>query len=81
MGIVEVPLVIVGEDFVGLFGGFEPDLGFLALFNRNLVRVVRQRSLVVSFLDFDLGGTAGDAENLCLLLMGLFTLRKPHNLP
>lgn len=40
VGIVEVALVIVGEDLVGLFRGLEPDLCFFALFDSDLVRVV-----------------------------------------
>jgi hypothetical protein len=41
MGIVEVPLVVIGEDFVSLFCSLEADLGFFALFLGNFVRVMR----------------------------------------
>ena len=41
MGIVEVLLVVIGEDFVGLLCGFEADLGFFALSLGDLVRVMR----------------------------------------
>ena len=40
MGVVEVALVIVGEDFVGLFRRLEANLCFLALFDGDLVGVV-----------------------------------------
>jgi hypothetical protein len=39
--IVEVALVVIGEDFVGLLRGLETDLCFFALFHGDLVRVMR----------------------------------------
>jgi hypothetical protein len=45
MGVVEVPLVVIGKDFVGLFRGLEADLGFFALVLSDLVGVVRQCGL------------------------------------
>jgi hypothetical protein len=45
--VVEVALVIVGEDLVGLFGGLEADLGFFALLDGDLVRVVGECCLCV----------------------------------
>ena len=47
MRVVEVALVIVGEDLVGLFGGLEADLGFFALLDGDLVRVVGECCLCV----------------------------------
>ncbi len=43
--VVEVALVIVGKNLVGLFGRFEANLGFLALFNCDLVGVVCESRL------------------------------------
>ena len=40
MRVVEVALVIVGEDLVGLFGRLEADFGFFALLDGDLVGVV-----------------------------------------
>jgi hypothetical protein len=40
MGIVEVSLVIVGEDFVGLFRSLEADLGLCAVIFCDLVGVM-----------------------------------------
>jgi len=40
VSIVEVALVIVGQDFVGLFRGLEADLCFLTLLDGDLVGVV-----------------------------------------
>jgi hypothetical protein len=39
-GIVELPLVLVAEDLVGLGHGLELDLGLVSLLLGNLVRVV-----------------------------------------
>jgi hypothetical protein len=40
VGIVELALIIVGQDFVGLFCRLEADLCFFALFDGDLVGMV-----------------------------------------
>jgi hypothetical protein len=40
VGVVEASLIVIVEDFVGLFGGFEADFSFGALVFGDLVRVV-----------------------------------------
>jgi hypothetical protein len=45
--VVEVALVIIGENFVGLFGGLESNLGFFTLFDSDLVGVVCECSLAI----------------------------------
>lgn len=40
MGVVEVALVIVGQNLVGLFRRLEADLGFLTLLDGDLVGMV-----------------------------------------
>jgi hypothetical protein len=45
MGVVEVPLVVIGEDFIGLFCGLEANLGLFALIFGHLIGVVCQCGL------------------------------------
>jgi hypothetical protein len=40
VGVVEVSLVVIVEDFVSLLRSLEPDLSFTTLFFRDLVGVV-----------------------------------------
>ena len=47
MGVVEVALIIVEEDLVGLLGGLKADLGFFALLLGDLVWVVCEGGLGV----------------------------------
>jgi hypothetical protein len=41
MGIVEVSLIIIGEDFICLFCGLETNFGFFAIFDSDFVGMVR----------------------------------------
>lgn len=40
MGIIEVALLVIVEDFIGLLRGFESDFGFDALFFYDLIGVM-----------------------------------------
>src|SRR5262245_59592743 len=74
--VVRCPLLEVGERLVGLVDLLESLLGVLLLGD---VRVVLARELPVRLLDVVLGGVAGEAENLVVILV--FHRVRPANSP
>jgi len=69
MRVIKGTLLVIGQDFVGLLGGFEANLGLFALLCGDLVGVVGEGGLVVGLLNLSLSGTAVDAKHLFLCQM------------
>ena len=68
--VVAAAFFAVGKDFVGLLDGFEFLFRFLIV--GVAVGMVFHRQLAVGLFDFFIGGIAGDAEGLIVVLIAHF---------
>lgn len=68
MCVVEVPLVVIVQNLIGLRHCLEFYFCFLSLGLGDFIRVGGEGSLVVSLLDFDFGGARCYAQDLCVKL-------------